>query len=276
MGRLDGKTALITGGASGIGEATARRFVAEGATVVVADLQEDRGAAVAAELGDAARFVRCDVREDGDQAAAVATAVDAFGRLDVAIANAGIVGVVGPFADTPTDAWRFTVDVLLTGAFITMREAAKAMIPQGSGVLLATSSTAGVMGGLGPHAYTAAKHGVIGLVKAASSELIHHRIRVNGVAPTGMVTPLVADVSGGDPANLDVVRESMAKREPLGRAGEADDIANAFLYLASDEAGFVSGHTIVIDSGNTSGAPAARFAAQGVEVVREGGGRGID
>ena len=137
MGRLDGKVALITGGASGIGEATARRFVDEGASVVLADLQDDRGEALATELGDAARFVHCDVRDEDDQAAAVTAAIEAFGRLDIAVANAGIVGVTGPFADTPLDAWRFSVDVLLTGAFLTMREAAKVMVPQGSGVILA-------------------------------------------------------------------------------------------------------------------------------------------
>ncbi|MEO1061660.1 MAG: SDR family oxidoreductase [Actinomycetota bacterium] len=275
MGRLDGRVALITGGASGIGEATARRFVDEGASVVLADLQDDRGQALAAELGAAARFAHCDVRDEDDQAGAAALAVEAFGRLDIAIANAGIVGVTGPFAETPLDAWRFSVDVLLTGAFLTMREAAKVMIPQGSGVILATSSTAGVQGGLGPHAYTAAKHGVVGLVKTASSELLASGIRVNGVAPTGMVTPLTADVSVGDANDLDRARAAMSRGRPLGRAGEADDVANAFLFLASDEGGYVSGHTLVIDAGDTTGGSAARFASQDTAVLREAGGRGV-
>ena len=275
MGRLDGKVALITGGASGIGEATARRFVAEGARVVLADLQDDAGAALAAELGDAARFAHCDVRNEDDQTAAVAAAVDQFGRLDVAIANAGIVGVMGPFAETPLDAWQFSIDVLLTGAFLTMREAAKVMIPQGSGVILATSSTAGVQGGLGPHAYTAAKHAVVGLVKTASSELLAHGNRVNAVAPTGMVTPLTADVSIGDAADLERARELMSKGRPLGRAGEAYDVANAFLFLASDEGGYISGHTLVIDAGDTTGGSASRFADRDTTVFREGGGRGV-
>ena len=276
MGRLDGRVALVTGGASGIGEATARRFVTEGASVVLADLQAERGEALAAELGDAARFVRCDVRDESEQAAAVGTAVDVFGRLDIAVANAGIVGAIGPFAETPLDGWRFTVDVLLTGVFLTMREAAKVMVPQGSGVILATSSTAGVQGGLGPHAYTAAKHGVVGLVKTASSELLASGIRVNAVAPTGMVTPLTADVSVGDAGDLDRARQVMAKGRPLGRAGEADDVANAFLFLASDEGGYISGHTRVIDAGDTTGGSAATFSGRETTVVREGGGRGVD
>lgn len=275
MGRLDGKVALITGGASGIGEATARRFVEEGASVVLADLQDERGEALASELGDAARFVHCDVRDEAEQAAAVAAAVDGFGRLDIAVANAGIVGVMGPFAETPLDAWQFSVDVLLTGAFLTMREAAKAMVPQGSGVILATSSTAGVQGGLGPHAYTAAKHAVVGLVKTASSELLANGIRVNCVAPTGMVTPLTADVSVGDAGDLDRARAVMSQGRALGRAGEAYDVANAFLFLASDEGGYISGHTLVIDAGDTTGGSAASFASRETTVFREGGGRGL-
>ncbi len=275
MGRLAGGVALITGGAAGIGEATARRFVDEGASVVLADVQDDRGQALSTDLGDAARFVHCDVREEDQQAAAVATAVEQFGALDIAIANAGIVGVMGPFADTPLDAWSFSIDVLLTGAFLTMREAAKVMVPQGSGVILATSSTAGVQGGLGPHAYTAAKHGVIGLVKTASSELLASGIRVNAVAPTGMVTPLTADVSLGDAGDLDRAREVMSKGRPLGRAGEAYDVANAFLFLASDEGGYISGHTLVIDAGDTTGGSSSRFATRDTTVFREGGARGV-
>ncbi|MEM8903144.1 MAG: SDR family oxidoreductase [Actinomycetota bacterium] len=275
MGRLDGKVALVTGGASGIGEATSRRFVAEGASVVLADLQDEPGEALSAELGDAAAFVHCDVRDEGEQAAAVDLAVERFGSLDVAIANAGIVGVMGPFAETPLDAWRFSVDVLLTGAFLTMREAARVMVPQGSGVILATSSTAGVQGGLGPHAYTAAKHGVVGLVKTASSELLASGIRVNAVAPTGMVTPLTADVSIGDSGDLDTARSLMSRGRPLGRAGEAYDVANAFLFLASDEGGYISGHTLVIDAGDTTGGSSSQFADRETTVFREGGGRGV-
>jgi NAD(P)-dependent dehydrogenase (short-subunit alcohol dehydrogenase family) len=116
---------------------------------------------------------------------------------------------------------------------------------------------------------------VIGLVKTASSELLADGIRVNAVAPTGMVTPLTADVSIGDAENLDRARELMSKGRPLGRAGEADDVANAFLFLASDEGGYISGHTLVIDAGDTTGGSAASFASRETTVFREGGGRGV-
>ena len=155
-GRLEGKVAVITGAASGIGEGTARRFVAEGATVVVADLQQEAGDALpVVELGDAARFARTDVTAEADVAGAVDLAVATWGRLDVMFNNAGIVGVVGPISvDTPAEGWNHTLAVLLDGVFFGMKHAARVMVPQGSGVILSTSSTAGVVGGLAPHAYT--------------------------------------------------------------------------------------------------------------------------
>ena len=177
-GRLEGKVALVTGGASGIGEGTVRRFVAEGAQVVIADRQADAGAALAEALGPATRFVTADVTDEADVAAAVDDAVAGFGRLDVMFNNAGIVGVIGPIAATPTDGWDHTVAILLRGVFLGMKHAARVMVPQGSGSIISTSSTAGILGGLGPHCYTACKHGVIGLTKSVASELAASGIRV--------------------------------------------------------------------------------------------------
>ena len=250
--RLAGKTAVITGAASGIGEGTARRFVAEGANVVIADLQTDAGAAIAEELGAPARFVRCDVTSEADVAAAVDLAVDQFGRLDVMFNNAGVIGVTGSIIETPVEAWDHTIAILLRGVFLGTKHAARVMVPQGSGVILNTSSIAGVVGGLGPHAYTAAKHAVIGLTKSVANELAPSGIRVNAISPGNTVSPMTATAVADDHEAIDTATDRIAKWSPLGIAGVPDDIANAALYLASDEARYVSGHTLVVDAGHTS------------------------
>ncbi len=260
-GRLAGQVAVITGGASGIGEATVRRFVSEGARVVIADLQDVEAATLAVELGDAsARSIRCDVTDEADVAAAVDLAVTAWGRLDIMFNNAGIVGATGPIASTTADAWDATMSILLRGVFLGVKHAARVMQPQGSGVIISTSSTAGILGGLGPHVYTAAKHGVVGLTKSVANELAADGIRVNAISPGGTVTPLVAAVAAGSPDSIEAVSKSMDERNPLGFATTAADIANAALYLASDDARSVTGHTMVVDSGvTTSGTAVNRF-----------------
>jgi NAD(P)-dependent dehydrogenase (short-subunit alcohol dehydrogenase family) len=164
--RLKGRVAVVTGGARGIGEGTVRRFVEEGASVIISDLQAEAGEALARELGAAARFIRTDVTREEDVAAAVDLAVREFGRLDCMINNAGIVGAIGSIKDTSVKAWDATIAVLLRGVFLGMKHAARVMIPQQSGSIVSLASTAGVMGGLGPHAYTAAKHAVVGLTKS--------------------------------------------------------------------------------------------------------------
>ncbi len=251
-GRLDGKVAVITGAASGIGAGTARMFVAEGAKVVVADLQDDAGRALVDELGDASRFAHCDVTSEDDIAAAVDLAVDEFGRLDVMFNNAGIVGIVGKISEMPVDAWDNTMSILLRGVFLGTKHAARVMQEQGSGVIINTSSTAGILGGLGPHVYTAAKHGVIGLTKSVANELAPFGIRVNAISPGNTVTAMTAAVTTGDADNTADTEKSIAKGSPLGYAGVPDDIAAAALYLASDESRYVSGHTLVVDAGQTT------------------------
>jgi NAD(P)-dependent dehydrogenase (short-subunit alcohol dehydrogenase family) len=272
-GRLEGKVAVITGGASGIGEVTVRRFLDEGARVVIADLQADLGNALTKELGATTRFIRTDVTKESDVAAAVDLAVAEFGQLDIMFNNAGVVGAIGPIADTTADSWNFTIDVLLGGAFHGMKHAARVMIPRRSGSILTTSSIAGVIGGLGPHAYTAAKTAVIGLTKSVASELAQYQIRVNAIAPGNTVTAMTAAVMTGDHTALETAQQNMAKTSPLGIAGMPIDIANAALYLASDEARIVSGQTLVVDGGQTTNGGSARFHQSKPALVEHAGKR---
>lgn len=252
-GTVSGMVAVVTGGASGIGEATARQFVAEGGSVIVADIQDEPGEKLVADLGDAAMFVRCDVTEEADIAAAVDAAVGRWGRLDLMFNNAGFLGVIGSIEHTTAEAWDATISVLLRAVFLGMKHAARVMIPQGSGSIVSTSSTAGVVGGLGPHAYTTAKHGVIGMTRSVANELAPHGIRVNAISPGSTVTPLIASVTVGDHTAIDKAEDLLDTGNPLGQATLAADIANAVLYLASDAGRSVSAHTLVVDSAATAG-----------------------
>lgn len=258
-GRLQDKVALITGASSGIGAATARLFHAQGAKVVLADMQDGPGQRLTDSLGDRARYIHCDVTSEGDVAAAVDLAVSAFGGLDIMVNNAGIVGAVGSIAETPLEDWNRTIAVLLTGVFLGTKHAARVMIPAKKGSILSIASTAGVMGGLGPHVYTAAKHGVVGLTKSAASELAQHGIRVNAVAPGNTVTAMTTSLIAGDPMDTDTAAKQIASGAPLGIAATGDDPAYAMLYLASDEARYVTGHTMLVDSGQTTGGSIPSF-----------------
>ncbi len=272
--RLKDKVVVVTGAASGIGAGTAERFVDEGAKVVLTDIQEGPGAALSEKLGGNTRFIKTNVTVESEVAAAVDLAVSEFGRLDCMINNAGIVGAVGPINETPLEAWDATLGVLLTGTFLGAKHAARVMIPQKSGNILSISSTAGFAGGLGPHAYTAAKHAVIGLTKSISSELNQHGIRANAVAPGNTATAMTADVITGDPDSLGGAEDAIASMSPLGIAGVPSDIANALLYLASDEARYVSGHCLLVDSGQLAGGTPAQFSTAEPGLIREAGGRG--
>jgi NAD(P)-dependent dehydrogenase (short-subunit alcohol dehydrogenase family) len=275
-GRLEGKVAAITGGASGFGAGAARRFVAEGAKVVIGDIQDEAGQAVADELGDACEFVHCNVRIEDDVAKLVDTAVEKFGQLDIMYNNAGVVGAVGPIATTPADEWHKTIDIHLSGCFYGCKHAARVMIPRGTGSIVSMSSTAGIMGGLGPHAYTAAKHAIIGLTKGVAAELGQYGIRANCISPAGMATPMVAALSG-DPNDIEGTEKNLAMTSPLkGRPGRAEDVVNACLWLASDESGYTSGLTLTTDAGLTIGAGGELPFGEYEPFIAEAGKRGMD
>lgn len=252
MGKLDGKVAVITGGASGIGEGTVRLFVGEGARVVIADIQDEYGEALAAEMGAAAVYQHTDVSKDGDVRALVQGATRAFGRLDCMFNNAGSGGAVGPIEEITAEEFDATMGVLLRGVFLGIKYAAPVMKAQGSGSIISTASVAGLRGGMGPHIYSTAKAAVVHLTHSAALELGESGVRVNCICPGGIATPLVA---GGmrDEAALAAARERMATMQPIRRAGEPADIARAALWLASDDASFVNGHALVVDGGLTAG-----------------------
>ena len=269
-GRLENKVAVITGGASGIGEGTVRRFVAEGAKCVIADIQYERAEELAEELGENAVAFSVDVADESQVKATVEFAVSEFGQLDIMFNNAGILGSVGPISEIDGDGWLRTIDVLLNSVFYGIKHAAKVMIKQGSGSIINTASTAGVRAGLGPHVYTAAKHGVVGLSQSVATELGPHGVRVNVIAPGGTISGLTARLVTGDHENLEKASTIIGAHNPLRRAGRPEDIANAVLYLASDEASFTTGAVLVVDAaGETIADRNHRFVDMGAQTVQE-------
>ncbi|MEM7078346.1 MAG: glucose 1-dehydrogenase [Pseudomonadota bacterium] len=273
--RLEGKVAVITGAASGFGAAMARLFTQEGARVMLGDIQDERGQQIAAALGEQAAFRVCNVAQEAQVAALIDAAVRRYGQLDVMVNNAGIVGAVGPIEEVDGDEWRATLDILLNGVFYGMKHAARVMKPQGAGAMVSLASTAGVLGGLGPHCYTAAKHAVTGLTKSVAAELCHHNIRVNAIAPHSMATSMVASL-WGDPDDIETTANNIARTSPLHKAGTADDVAHAALWLCSDDAAYTTGHVLTTDAGVTTGASANGAAFLDKQpMIREAGKRGL-
>lgn len=272
--RMNGKVAVVTGAASGIGAGIVQRFVEEGARCVVADLQAGPGEALVAGLGEAACFVRADVSREDDVAALVEQAVARFGRLDCMVNNAGILGAVGPIARTETVDWLRSMDVLLNSVFYGIKHAARAMTARGSGTIINTTSTAGLRAGLGPHAYTTAKHGVVGLTQSVATELGRYGIRVNAIAPGATVSGMTAYLSTGDAGALDEASKRIARKVPLGRPGYPIDIANAALYLASEESAWTNGAVLVVDGGGeVIGDRNSRFFEMDAQIVHGAGRR---
>ena len=255
MAELEGKTAVITGGASGIGEATARLFVAEGARVVIADMQRERGEALAQELGEAASFAPCEVRSEAEVKAAVDLALDSWGRLDCMFNNAGFGGALGPLEAIPAEEFDLSFDVLVRGVFLGMKHAIPAMKAQGSGSIVNTGSIAGITAGRGPQVYSAAKAAVVHLSKVSAMELGEHSIRVNCVCPGYIATPLSANTVGKPDSLIEERLDDYAFQQPIPRVGRPHDIAEAVLYLASDRSSFVTGQAITVDGGAATGVP---------------------
>jgi NAD(P)-dependent dehydrogenase (short-subunit alcohol dehydrogenase family) len=252
-GRLDGKTAVITGGASGIGEATVRLFVEEGARVVVADIQDDAGQALAAELGDGVLYQHTDVTKGESVGAAVTRAVDAWGKLSVMYNNAGAMVGRGSILEMPDSEVDKALGLLFKSVFYGVREAGKAMKLTGGGSIVSTASIAGLTPGGGPHLYATAKAAVVYFTKSVSLELGEHDIRVNCVCPGGIATPLVAQALGASNEDLAVIHEGMAGRQAISRAGSPLDVARAVLWLASDESDYIVGQEIAVDGGERFG-----------------------
>mgnify|MGYP006417866871 CR=1 FL=1 len=253
MSELEGKVTLITGGASGIGESAARLFVAEGAKVVIADMQRERGLALAEELGPAAVFSEVEVRQEAEVKAAVDLAVDTWGRLDCMFNNAGFGGVLGPVEDIPVDEFDMTMDVLVRGVFLGMKHAVPVMKKQGGGSVINTGSIAGVTAGRGPIIYSAAKAAVVHLSKVTAMELGEHFIRVNCLCPGYIATPLSANTVGRPDELIEKAYHTYAVRQPIPRTGMPDDIAQMAMFLASDRSSFVTGQAIVVDGGAATG-----------------------
>jgi len=254
MGQLDGKVAIITGAASGMGRATSILFAREGARVVLADLNVAGGeeaAEMASESGAPCVFQRTDVSSETDIAALVARAVSEFGALGIMFNNAGIAGAVGPLEFIAVEDFDRTLAVLLRSVFLGIKHAVTPMRARGGGAIISTASIAGIDGYPGLHAYCAAKAGVVNLTRSAAIELAADNIRINCIAPGGVSTPIIYGGLGGSKEAADAW---LAKAQPLPRAGQPEDIARAALYLASDASGFVTGHTLVVDGGATAGA----------------------
>lgn len=259
MAKLQGKVAVITGASSGIGEATARLFAYEGAAVVLADINDERGQTLVQEIrasGGKADYLHCDVAREPDVKALVDAAVSLHGRLDTIFNNAGFGGTSGPIAEIPVEEFDATLGVMLRGVFLGIKHAAPVLAAQGSGTIISTASVAGLRAGYAPHVYSVAKAAVIQLTRSVAMELGEKGVRVNCICPGGIATPLLTglfatEVDEADAMNM--VKQQIALMQPLQRAGLPEDVASAALWLASEDSSFVNGHALVVDGGLTGG-----------------------
>ena len=257
MSRLEGRRTVITGAASGIGAETARLFVAEGASVVLADLEVGRGEKLAAELGDRARFVAVDVAEEGAIDRAIDESVTTFGGLDVLFNNAGNPGSLGRIEDIDMELFDRTVAIHLRGVFLGIRAAARIMRPQGHGSIINTASVAGLRANYGGHDYSAAKAAIVQLTHTTANELGEDGVRVNAICPGGIATSIFGRGAGLDAdaaeSTVAVMEVALADVAPMQRSGQPLDIAECALWLASDASSFVTGQAIAVDGGLVTG-----------------------
>ncbi|XVF55803.1 hypothetical protein PTKIN_Ptkin06aG0066200 [Pterospermum kingtungense] len=247
--RLEGKVALITGGASGIGQCTAKVFAHHGAKIVIADIQEELGHSVCETIGPSScSYVHCDVTDENHIKNAVDKAVATHGKLDIMFNNAGIADPnKARIIDNEKSDFERVISINVTGVFLGMKHAARVMVPARSGCIISTSSISSLLGASASHAYCASKHAVLGLTRNAAVELGQFGIRVNCLSPYALATPLATGFVGVNDEELEKVMCSLANLK--GVTLKAEDVANAALYLASEEGRYISGHNLFIDGG---------------------------
>lgn len=248
MGKLDGKTAVITGAASGIGRASALLFAEEGAKLIAADWDEARGSKVVAEIRDRegeASFVKADVSSPQDVRRMINAAVSIYGRLDILFNNAGVEGEQAPTADCSLENWERVINVNLRGVFLGMKYAIPEMLKAGGGVIINTASQLGLVGFAGMPAYCASKGGVIQLTRTAALEYARQNIRVNAICPGLIWTPMLERYVAGK----EDVRKALTALEPIGRLGLPEEVARLALFLASDDSSFCTGAPFIVDGG---------------------------
>ena len=257
MGKLDGKVAVITGGASGIGRATVRLFVQEGARVVFGDIEDAMAQRVAEEVGPNATFLHADVTREEDIKMLVEHAGQKLGRLDCIFNNAGSGGASGFVEEIPVEDWDMTINLLLRSVFLGIKYAAPVMKRQGSGSIISTASVAGLQTGFGAHPYSTCKAAIVHLTRTVAMELGISGVRVNCICPGGIATSIFGRGIGLSAEDADRMAESLkpvfADLQPIKRSGLPEDIAQAALWLASDDSSFVNGHALVVDGGLTGG-----------------------
>jgi NAD(P)-dependent dehydrogenase (short-subunit alcohol dehydrogenase family) len=247
VGALDGKAALVTGGGSGLGRASALALARAGAAVTIADVNEDGGketAALVEQAGGEADFLRADVTQPDDVAVMIYETVARWGHLDCAVNNAGITGTAAPTADYTLDDWNRTIALNLTSVFLCLKHEIPAMLERG-GAIVNMASGAGLVGFPGLPAYVASKHGVVGLTRAAAMEYAGQGVRINAICPGSTRTPMLEDFMGGD----EQVERMLTRPIPVGRLGRPEEIADAVVWLCSDAASFVVGHALAVDGG---------------------------
>ena len=271
-GRLEGKVALITGGCSGIGLGTVELFVAEGARVVAADVQDAKGAILEQRFPDTVRYAHCDVTVEAEIAAATALVASTFGGLDILFNNAGHGGTIGTVEETDAKGWDDTFALLVRGPAIGMKHAVPLMRARGGGAIVNTASIAGLQAGFGPLAYSAAKAAVIQMTRVAAAELSPMKIRVNAICP-GLIATSIFGASFGLPREVAdqmaaQIEEVAPRFQPVPKAGLPNDIAEAALFLASDASAFVSGTHLVVDGGLTIG-PRSAWSPDSVSPILE-------